>query len=418
MHVIIAGQTYYPAFNGQSIFTTNLAEGLAQRNHKVLVLTPSGQSPAYYTERHGVQIYGIKSVQFRFLHPDAFYTPFAGKPIRRIFDTFQPDIVHVNDHYPLSHSVLKAARQHGVKVVGTNHFMPENLAPYVPWLVKVRPLLYWVLWRWMLGLFNRLDVATAPSKTAATILRRQGLRGPIYAISCGVNLNYFQPDPNLDRRAWRLRYGLDPERVVFFFVGRVDGEKRLDVLLRALHYMDRDDIQLAVAGKGSARNDLEALAQELNLGQRVHFTGFVPEEDLPALLNSADIFAMPSEAELLSIATLEAMGCGRPVLAARAGALPELVTEGINGYLFQAGDVTDAARYMALLADHPETWQSMGTASLQKVQLHSLDNTIQRYEMIYEVLVAESALPNLQAKLGLGRLFKKRTQQSADQVSQ
>jgi 1,2-diacylglycerol 3-alpha-glucosyltransferase len=418
MHIIIAGQTYYPAFNGQSIFTTNLAEGLVQRNHKVVVLTPSGQSPPYYTERHGVQIYGIKSVQFRFLHPDAFYTPFAGKPIRRIFDTFQPDIVHVNDHYPLSHSVLKAARQHGVKVVGTNHFMPENLAPYVPWLVKVRPLLYWVLWRWMLGLFNRLDVATAPSKTAATILRRQGLRGPIYAISCGVNLNYFQPDPNLDRRAWRLRYGLDPERVVFFFVGRVDGEKRLDVLLRALHYMDRDDIQLAVAGKGSARNDLEALAQELNLGQRVHFTGFVPEEDLPALLNSADIFAMPSEAELLSIATLEAMGCGRPVLAARAGALPELVTEGINGYLFQAGDVTDAARYMALLADHPETWQSMGTASLQKVQLHSLDNTIQRYEMIYEVLVAESALPNLQAKLGLGRLFKKRTQQSADQVSQ
>jgi 1,2-diacylglycerol 3-alpha-glucosyltransferase len=418
MHIIIAGQTYYPAFNGQSIFTTNLAEGLAQRKHKVLVLTPSGQSPAYYAERHGVQIYGIKSVQFRFLHPDAFYTPFAGKPIRRIFDTFQPDIVHVNDHYPLSHSVLKAAREHGVKVVGTNHFMPENLAPYISWPVKASPLLYWVLWRWMLNLFNRLDVATAPSKTAATILRRQGLRGPIYAISCGVNLNYFQPDPNLDRRAWRLRYGLDPERVVFFFVGRVDGEKRLDVLLRALHCMDRDDIQLAVAGKGSARNDLEALAQELNLGQRVRFTGFVPEEDLPALLNSADIFAMPSQAELLSIATLEAMGCGRPVLAARAGALPELVTEGVNGYLFQAGDVTDAARYMALLADHPETWQSMGAASLQKVQLHSLDNTIQRYEMIYEVLAAESALPHLQAKLGLGKLLKKRTQQSADQVSQ
>jgi 1,2-diacylglycerol 3-alpha-glucosyltransferase len=418
MRVIIAGQTYYPAFNGQSIFTTNLAEGLAQRQHKVLVLTPSGQGPAYCTERHGVQIYGIKSVQFRFLHPDVFYTPFAGKPIRRIFDTFQPDIVHINDHYPLSHSVLKAARQHRVKVMGTNHFMPENLAPYVPGPVKASPLFYWVLWRWMLDLFNRLDVATAPSKTAATILRRQGLRGPIYAISCGVNLNYFQPDPNLDRRAWRLRYGLDPERVVFFFVGRVDGEKRLDVLLRALHCMDRDDIQLAVAGKGSARNDLEALAQELNLGQRVHFTGFVPEEDLPALLNSADIFAMPSQAELLSIATLEAMGCGRPVLAARAGALPELVTEGVNGYLFRAGDVTDAARSMALLADHPETWQSMGAASLQKVQLHSLDNTIQRYEMIYEVLAAESALPHLQAKLGLGRLLKKHTQQSADQVSQ
>ncbi len=418
MHIIIAGQTYYPAFNGQSIFTTNLAEGLVQRNHKVIVLTPSGASPPYYTERHGVQIYGIKSVQVRFMHPDAYYTPFAGKPIREIFDTFQPDIVHVNDHYPLSHFVRKAARQHGLKVVGTNHFMPENLAPYIPWLVKIRPLFYWVLWHWMLNLFNRVDVVTAPSKTAAAILRRQGLRGPIYAVSCGVNLNHYRPDANLDRRAWRLRYGLDPERVLFFFVGRVDAEKRLDVLLRALHQMDRDDVQVAVAGKGSARNELEALAQELNLDQRVRFTGFVPEADLPALLNSADVFAMPSEAELLSIATLEAMGCGRPVLAARAGALPELVTEGVNGYLFQAGDVAEATHYMTLLADHPETWQSMGAASLQKVQMHSLDNTIQRYEMIYEALAAESALPNLQDRLSLSRLFKKRTQQSVDHLSQ
>jgi glycosyltransferase involved in cell wall biosynthesis len=136
------------------------------------------------------------------------------------------------------------------------------------------------------------------------------------------------------------------------------------------------------------------------------------------LLNSADVFAMPSEAELLSIATLEAMGCGRPVLAARAGALPELVSEGVNGYLFQAGDVADAAHYMTLLADHPETWQSMGAASLQKVQTHSLENTIQRYEMIYEALASESALPTLQDKLSLSRLFKKLTQQSVDHLSQ
>ena len=73
---------------------------------------------------------------------------------------------------------------------------------------------------------------------------------------------------------------------------------------------------------------------------------------------------------------------------------------------------------MTLLADHPETWQNMGATSLQKVQMHSLDNTIQRYEMIYEALAAESALPNLQDRLSLGRLFKKLTQQSIDHLSQ
>lgn len=416
MYILIAGQTYYPALNGQSIFTVNLAEGLVQRGHRVVVVAPSNRGPAYATEHHGVQIQAARSVQLSLLHPDVFYTPFPSKPARRIFDTFRPDVVHVNDHYPLSRAVLKEARRHGVKVVGTNHFMPENLAPYLPGLSKLKSAFDWAMWQWMLEVFNQLDVATAPSRTAAAILRQQGLRVPVYPISCGVNLKCFRPDPKLDRRAWRQLYGLDPEQVVFLFVGRVDGEKRLDVLLRALHHLDRNDIQLVVAGKGVAQRELETLAAELNLGQRVHFTGFVPDADLPALLNSADIFAMPSEAELLSIATLEAMACGRPVLAARAGALPELVTPGVNGYLFQAGDVADAARCMALLADQPDRWRNMSAASLRKVQAHSLDNTLQRYEMIYEAILAGSMLSHLQGQSRPGRLFKKRIQQSADHL--
>jgi glycosyltransferase involved in cell wall biosynthesis len=264
----------------------------------------------------------------------------------------------------------------------------------------------------MLRFFNRLDVVTAPSKTAAAILRRRGLRVPVYPISCGVDLSRFHWDASVDRSATRQRYGLAPDRCMFLFVGRVDGEKRLDVLLHALALLKRDDIQLAIAGKGAALKGLKALARALKLGDRVRFLGFVPDGDLPALLNSADIFTMPSEAELLSIATLEAMACGRPLLVAQAEALPELVTPGVNGYLFQPGNPVDAARHMALLAAQPLRWASMGAASLDKVQHHSLENTVSSYEKIYESLSLNHPLPNLYTVSPARRLASKRKRQT------
>ncbi len=118
---------------------------------------------------------------------------------------------------------------------------------------------------------------------------------------------------------------------------------------------------------------------------RIIFTGFVPAKDLVNLLNSVDYFCMPGDTELQSIATLEAAACGRPVLA--ADALPELVKHKRNGYLFDSGDVQDAAAGIEWLADHHDRWEEMSAASLQIAARHDLKNTIQHYEQVYQPLV-------------------------------
>jgi glycosyltransferase involved in cell wall biosynthesis len=300
---------------------------------------------------------------------------------------FKADIIHLQDHYPVSVSVMFQARRSKTKLVGTNHFIPENLLPYIPLAPVLKPVLNRIMWEWMKFTYTRLDGAVAPSRTAAEIIGKQKLHVPIYAISCGVSLQRFHPDGEVDRRALRLRYGLDPHRTTFLFVGRVDGEKRVDVLIRAIKALGRNDIQLAVTGKGAALPGLKALAQDLKVDDLVRFTGFVPDTDLPALLNSIDVFAMPSEAELLSIASLEAMATGRPILAANSKALPELVTDDVNGYLFKPGSVADAMRCMALLVDHPDRWSTLGAASLEKVQPHSLENMLTSYEQLYRQLL-------------------------------
>ena len=397
MRILIAETPQYIAFHGQAIFTINLAEGLAKRGHEVLALVGSERGQAYQSQRNGVQIEAVNTLSLKAFHPDSGLPLFSMKAVRRAFETFQPDIVHIQDHYSLGRNAAITAQRLGVKRVGTNHFMPENLAPYVPVLSKVKPVFNWVLWKWMSETYNRLNAIAAPSRTAAGMLRSAGLRPPVFPISCGVNMDLFHPDPAVDRFAWRTRYGIDPDKIVFFFVGRVDKEKHLDVLLRALRLMDRTDIQVVIAGKGAGSKQLKALARKLDLGQKVRFTGFLPNEDLRSVLNSIDVFAIPSEAELLSIATLQAMGCARPILAADAVALPELVTGNVNGRLFPPGDVEAAAHCMEWFADHPERWSGMGAASLEKVQAHSLENVMQRYEMLYAALLTGASLGGFQA---------------------
>jgi glycosyltransferase involved in cell wall biosynthesis len=390
MRIVIAGQTYHPTLNGQGAFTVHLVKGLIQAGHQVMVIRPSDRIHAYRTSRNNLHVRAIIAIP---LAPPPYsnvcVTPLPGVQAGRLLDEFQPEIVHIQDHYPLCRGVLHAALKRDLRVVGTNNFLPENIIPYVPIFSRsaaLRALLKHILWKMVLDVLNRVDVATAATETAARILRQQGLKVPVQAISSGVDLDYFRPDPSVNRTETRVRYGLDPRRIIFLYVGRIDREKRLDILLRAFHRLNREDLQLAIAGRGRNLKALQSLARQLGLGQHAVFTGYVPSKDLPALLNSADIFAMPSEAELQSIATLEAMGTGRPVLAANARALPELVENGVNGYLFRAGDVEDAARRIAKLADHPESWARMGAASLKIVHPHSLSNTLQCYQELYRSL--------------------------------
>lgn len=383
MRIAIAGTANYPALNGQATFTENLTEGLARRGHQVLSIFPSEKGKAYSILRNGVQIQTLRSFNLNFIHPESYFSLFSGRQVGSILDDFKPQVVHIQDHYPVCIDVVRTARRRGIKLIGTNHFMPENLAAYLPVVSLVKPFYRRVMWDLMLMTFNQLDAATAQSQAAADMLRRQGLRIPVYPASCGLNLERFFPDQGVNRTVVRARFGLDPQAFLFLFVGRVDREKRLEVLLHALRLLKRPGVQLAISGHGADQKRLIALTADLGLGESVRFTGFVPRVDLPALLNSADVFCMPSEAELLSLASLEAMACARPVLLADAVALPELAVNGENGYLFEPGDAQEAARCMALLIDHPQDLPAMGKASLERARRHGLEATMQQYEALY-----------------------------------
>ncbi|MBN1992512.1 MAG: glycosyltransferase [Anaerolineae bacterium] len=384
MRILIAGQTFYKRNNGQAVFTINLAEGLAQVGHEVLVVAPSERGRPYAKKHNGLTIQTVPTLPF---NDNVNVSGFSDGIVERTVVDFKPDLIHIQDHYFICRSVLKTARKYDIPRMGTNHFLPENLTDNFRIPAWASQPIHRLLWQNMLAVFNTLHAATTPTETAVRILRQQQINVPVQAISCGVDQARFKPRPNLNRAEIRRRYGLHPAKTLFIFVGRVDREKGLDVLMEAIKRLNRHNIQLAVAGRSSYLNTLQTLRRNLSLQQDVVFTGFIPGDDLPLLLNSADIFAMPSGAELQSIATLEAMSSGLPVLAANARALPELVEHKVNGYLFQLGSISDAAHGLAMLADAKAQWPQMRAASLARAQAHSLPITVQCYAGLYQNLL-------------------------------
>lgn len=385
MRILICGMMYLPELNGQSIFTANLAEGMAARGHSLCVLMPGKQWRTLRFNLHGVDVVQLPALHLGIIHNDLRLSLLSQRVVRRELDRFKPDVVHVQDPSPLCQTLVREAHRRGIPVLATHHPGPEITAPY---LMKSRPWIKHtaekVAWDFVLNHLKQADMVTVPSRSSATMLADHGLDKSAWPVSCGTHLDDFTPLPNLDRAAVRARYGLNPAGLLLVYVGRIDIEKNINVLVDAMGLVEHAGIQLAIAGTGALDAQLRRSIAQRRLTQRVRLLGKVAHQDLPELINCADVFAMPGDAESFSIATLEAMACAKPVLAANAAALPELVVHGVNGYLFSARDPQNAAQWIDCLAEKPERLAAMSQASLERAQRHRLESVLERYEQIYQ----------------------------------
>lgn len=381
--ILIATDTYPPDVNGAAYFTYRLATGLAERGHDVHVACASPSGPPRVEARDGVVLHQLRSVSV-LVHPTmrtALPLGVSGH-VARLVDRLAPHVVHSQSHFTISRAAVRCGRLAGVPVVMTNHFMPDNLFAHAHVPHRLHGVVGSLAWRDMIRVAQTADYVTTPTQRAAQLLADKGFTRPVEAVSCGIDLERFRPRPH-ERAAARARLAL-PDRETVVFVGRLDEEKRIDELVRALPELLRHrDLQLALAGTGQRRGELERLAHALGVADRVHFLGFVPDEDLPLVYVAADVFAIGSVAELQSIATLEAMSTGLPVVAADALALPHLVHPGRNGYLYRPGDVAELTRHLLAVLESPERRAAMGAASREIAQAHDHRRSLDRFEEIY-----------------------------------
>ncbi|MEQ3549288.1 glycosyltransferase [Pseudonocardia nematodicida] len=387
MRILIGADTYPPDVNGAASFGRRLATGLTAA-HEVHVAAPAPSPASRTARRGGIVEHRVRSLPvllrrgFR-VCPPVGLDRIAG----RILDTVRPDLVHVQSHVLLGRALLTAARGHGIPVVATHHVMPENVSHHLPVRGVLRDRLHRRAWATAARTLSGADLVTAPTPWAAELVEAAGVRAPVRPISCGTDLSRFRA--GTDTAAFRARYGV-AHRPTITYVGRLDAEKNLDVLVHALPAVRRriPGAQLMLVGDGDRRRRLAALARSHGVAGAVLLTGYVDDADLPAAYAAADVFVNPGTAELQSLVMLEAMASGLPVLGADSSALHHLVREDHNGHLFPPADpALLAERLVAVLAD-PERAALMGKRSRALAERHDTADTVAAYDAVYHELVA------------------------------
>jgi glycosyltransferase involved in cell wall biosynthesis len=379
LKILIGCDTFAPDINGAARFAERLAAGLVQRGHEVHVVAPNSayRRSATHTEIiEGESVIMHRLPAVRWLPHDwlRFVWPWRSKHYaRKVLDEVQPDVVHIQSHIVIGRGLTRIAHQRGIPVIATNHVMAENILDHttMPDFIN-RPVLK-LAWADAKRTFDMTRAVTTPTRKAADFLEKTIDISGVVPISCGIDRRNYTPiiGPRAQNR--------------ILFVGRLTGEKKVDVVLHALAELDPAlDVHFDIAGGGDQRKALEALSHHLGLESRVTFHGRVTDEQLRDLYSHASLFVIASIAELQSIVTMEAMASALPVVGANAVALPHLVHDGENGYLFEPGNVDDLAEKLAkVLTAGPAEYERMQKASLDGVAVHDITRTLDTFEALY-----------------------------------
>lgn len=386
MRIVLANDTYYPHVNGSSYFTQRLAFYLNKAGHNVMVIAPSRRTRSENFTHEGISVVGITSIpvlvqkNFRF-SPSVF----VKRKIKKALKDFKPDLVHIQSHFFLSRTVAQTARKLNIPVMGTNHFMPENLVHFLHLPKKPEEILKRFAWKDFKRIFNKLSIVTTPTHAAAKLLRDNGFTKPVLPISCGIDTEKF--NTKKDGSSLRKKYWI-PNKSALLYIGRLDKEKNVDTLLKAFAQVaKKTDSIFVIGGTGAEKENLQNIAKDLKIDKNVIFLGFVPDKDLPLFYHLGDCFVIAGTAELQSIVTLEAMASGLPVIAVNAVALPELVKHGKNGYLFNINNTKILSKYMYNILSNKKLRQKMAAESLKIIKKHDIKNTVRHFEKLYRKLI-------------------------------
>lgn len=373
--------TFPPYYGGTGkVSYCNVLE-LAQRGHAVKVLT-AAYPPGQYAYPAAMQVQRLP-VAFRVgnapLLPDL--TRLNGY-----------DIVHL--HFPFyfgAELVTLAARLRHLPLVITYHqdvLLNGPLKHYAHW--HAHTLGAWVLRSAARVLFTTLDYAQASQARWLLTERPQA----VGELPNGVDVQRFRP--SLPRRIMRERFGFAPTDIVLLLVAGLDTAhyfKGVEVLLRALAQVPAEHVKLLIVGDGDLRRGYEHQATALGLAERVTFAGRVSDAELPLCYVAANIGVLPSwtMGEAFGMVLLEAMACGKPVIASNLPGVRAVVRDGETGLLCQPGDAADLAAKITALVDAPDHRLAMGANGRTHVETHYAWPKIgAQLEKIYTAVLAEN----------------------------
>ena len=305
-----------------------------------------------------------------------YVTPFVWpRYIKRLWDGPGFDVLRAHSVRFVGPAALWARRHYRLPVPVVTHHHHLDPSPLNPFLEK--------------RVIEASDCVVTDSQFAKRQLTEElGVRTDhVKVVYCGVGPKYA---PGARDEALARKWSLSGKRVLLC-MGPLVPRKNPVFLVETFAEIRRaagDDVVLVWVGAGPMRRELEALAERLGVADAVVFTGYLPEADKVPMLNLADVFVFASLLEGFPLAPQEAMSCGKPVVAFRVASLPEMVEEGVSGFLVEANAKgAFAERVLTLLRD-PALRRGFGAAAAERVERHfRWAGTVRQVDEIYREAV-------------------------------
>ncbi len=371
------GITCYPTYGGSGVVATELGLELAARGHDVHFI--SYAVPVRMTEAsERIHFHEVEVMNYPlFDHPP--YTLALASMMHNVAAAENLEVLHV--HYAIPHSV-SAYLARAMQVRGKLPYVTTLHGTDITLVGQDRS--YLPITRFSI---EQSDGVTAISEYLRQVtLREFDIHRPVEHIPNFVNCDVFFPAEDGSRRE---EFAPNDEKIVLHLsnfrpVKRVSDVVEIFALVR-----EKIPAKLLMIGDGPDRANAEWLVRRKGLGCDVHFLG--KQSSVQSLLNCGDVLLLPSQLESFGLAALEGMACGVPAVASRVGGLPEVVTDGVDGFLAEIGDVRTMAERALSILTSPDRREQMGRAARERA-LSQFCSTkiIPLYEDLYRRVVENS----------------------------
>lgn len=364
------GITCYPTVGGSGVVATELGKLLAEKGHEIHFISSSmpfrlkKMYPNIFYHQVEVNQYSV------FQYPP--YDLALASKMAEVAKREQLDILHV--HYAIPHAVCAIlAKQmigNNVKIVTTLHGTDITVLGYDPSLTELIKF----------GI-EKSDGVTAVSKSL--VKQTEQLIAPDKEIKTVYNFIDENIYKKIDSHHLKEEFGIKNDEKVIIHVSNFRAVKRVrDVVSAFAHIHKKVPSKLLLVGDGPEITVVCKLVRELGLDQHVLLLG--KQDNLEELYSISDLMLLLSEKESFGLVLLEAMACGVPCIGTNIGGIPEVIEDGVTGYLCELGDIQDISQKSIALLSDPVLHQSFSDAAVRTVQSKFKSSTIiSQYEEIY-----------------------------------
>ena len=325
MKIALFTETFLPKVDGIVTRLTKTVRHLVEAGDEVLIFCPEG-APEHYM---GARVVGVPAMPLP-LYPE-LKLALPRPAMAEALDQFGPDLVHVINPAVLGLGGIWLAKTKGYPLVASYHtHLPKYLEHYGMGLLE--PL----LWELLKAAHNQAQLNLCTSTAMVAELSDKGIQHTALW-QRGVDTEMFRPELRSSASRERLLGGHSDTGKLLLYIGRLSAEKQIERIKPVLEALP--DARLALVGDGPHRSRLE----EIFSGLPVTFVGYLAGEELAAAYASGDAFVFPSSTETLGLVLLESMAAGCPVVGANRGGIPDIVTDGVNGCLYEPDGEDDGA---------------------------------------------------------------------------